>query len=75
MQSLEALGSEVGIPVEMIHKKINLQEDKQSWEHEKFSLRRLPAFTLSRLQVICSLRTVLVYNSNRSSTGRGLNCN
>ncbi|XP_037779424.1 nicalin-like [Penaeus monodon] len=48
-QGLEEIGSKSGIKVEMIHRKINLQEDTQAWEHEKYSMRRLPAFTVSRL--------------------------
>ncbi|KAG0728028.1 Nicalin [Chionoecetes opilio] len=48
--ALEEEGAKAGISVEMVHRKINLQEDTQAWEHEKYSMRRLPAFTLSRLQ-------------------------
>ncbi|XP_072269704.1 BOS complex subunit NCLN-like [Pyxicephalus adspersus] len=39
----------LGLNFSLVHKKINLGESLLAWEHEQFSLRRLPAFTVSHL--------------------------
>ena len=36
-----------GVSLTMHHKKIKIGEELLSWEHERFSLRRIPASTLS----------------------------
>ncbi|XP_055328338.1 BOS complex subunit NCLN-like [Paramacrobiotus metropolitanus] len=50
-----------GNAAQLVHKKINLAEDELTWEHEQFSLVRVPAFSLSSLSLnrISERRSIL----------------
>ncbi|XP_031132973.1 nicalin-1 [Sander lucioperca] len=52
MQQLEEVVSSrfPHVKVGLVHKKINLVESTVAWEHERYSLRKIPSFTLSHLE-------------------------
>ncbi|KAK7604764.1 hypothetical protein V9T40_005950 [Parthenolecanium corni] len=49
LQELENVASEESTDFQIVHKKINLGEQMLAWEHERYSMKRIPAFTLSSL--------------------------
>lgn len=54
------------VNVSLVHKKINLADELLSWEHERFSIRRLPAFTLSHLQSPRSLKKTTILDTRQN---------
>uniref|UniRef100_A0A3Q3IDL4 BOS complex subunit NCLN n=1 Tax=Monopterus albus TaxID=43700 RepID=A0A3Q3IDL4_MONAL len=38
------------VKMRLVHKKINLGESTVAWEHERYSMRRVPGFTLSHIE-------------------------
>lgn len=49
-KSMELVANNSNVRFELNHKKINLASDVLAWEHERFSLSKIPAMTLSHFQ-------------------------
>ena len=62
-------------PVEMVHKKINLADEKLAWEHERFSIRRLPAFTASSMSGPSSQERNTILDTEKSVEPQALQRN
>ncbi|EDW58178.1 BOS complex subunit ncln [Drosophila virilis] len=54
------------LTVEGVHKKINLADSKLSWEHERFCMKRYPAFTLSSAKSPGSPFRTTMFKNNES---------
>lgn len=48
-ESLEEVAGEQNVPLQFVHKKINISDTRVAWEHEQFSRSRVVAATLSSL--------------------------
>ncbi|KZS07100.1 Nicalin [Daphnia magna] len=51
IENLKKNAVSVELPVNMMHKKINLADDFLAWEHERYSIRRLTAMTASHFKM------------------------
>ena len=56
--------SSVASGVKLVHKKINLADEVLAWEHERFSIRRMPAFTLSQMDKPNQLERATLFDKN-----------
>lgn len=50
LKTFEATSNSSGATFELNHKKINLANEMLAWDHERFSLNKIPAFTLSHFK-------------------------
>lgn len=51
--------------IEGVHKKINLADVQLAWEHERFSMKRIPAFTISSLKSYKDPQRVTIFEASR----------
>lgn len=54
--------------VEGVHKKINLADVQLAWEHERFSMKRMPAFTVSVLKSHKDALRTTIFEMSREQT-------
>lgn len=50
MKDFEERAAQNGNKFELVHKKINLANEMLAWDHERFSLNKIPALTLSHFK-------------------------
>lgn len=54
--------------VEGVHKKINLADIQLAWEHERFSMKRISAFTISNLKSYKDPQRSTIFEENAEET-------
>lgn len=54
--------------VEGVHKKINLADVQLAWEHERFSMKRISAFTISNLKSHKDAQRTTVFDVSQRNT-------
>jgi hypothetical protein len=59
---LQLKDSSIASDVKLVHKKINLADEVLAWEHERFSIRRMPALTLSQLDTPNPLERTSIFD-------------
>lgn len=54
--------------VDGVHKKINLAEAQLAWEHERYSMKRIAAFTISNLKSYKDPQRTTIFEENYAKT-------
>lgn len=57
-----------GKTIDVVHKKINLADSFHKWSHERFSMRRVTAFTLSSLQTHTDPARTTIFSEHLNSS-------
>lgn len=58
--------------IEVVQKKINLADTFSKWAHERFSMRRMPAFTLSSVKTHSSPLRTTIFNEPTPAMDRNI---